>query len=284
MATGTITPATAEMADVGAYARYDGERLVSADGEDTAGEVPALAEFIHDSFRALVLNPRFSCVGAKSAFQRDNYRFAAYDAELGSDAAADALAGHLERFVREQDDELRGRGLSTFVVGFTGPVLTDEKEFERLLWATLQKLHDRDALRHGWDASVSSDPDDPRFEWSFAGRAFFVVGLHPAASRWARRFAFPTLVFNAQFQFEELRATGKYGRMQEAIRGRDVALQGDLNPNLADFGAHSDARQYSGRAVEVDWRCPFHAHPAATVQASHPELDAEELDAEGRLR
>jgi len=35
-------------------------------------------------------------------------------------------------------------------------------------------------------------------------------------------------------------------------------VQGSLNPNLADFGERSEARQYSGREVEEHWRCPFH--------------------------
>jgi FPC/CPF motif-containing protein YcgG len=39
---------------------------------------------------------------------------------------------------------------------------------------------------------------------------------------------------------------------------RDLRLQGSLNPNLSDFGKKSDARQYSGRAVEANWKCPFH--------------------------
>jgi FPC/CPF motif-containing protein YcgG len=42
------------------------------------------------------------------------------------------------------------------------------------------------------------------------------------------------------------------------VREREIALQGSLNPNLADFGERSEARQYSGRAVEDQWRCPFH--------------------------
>jgi FPC/CPF motif-containing protein YcgG len=86
-----------------------------------------------------------------------------------------------------------------------------------------------------------------------------VVGLHPASSRFARRFAWPTLVFNAHHQFDRLRAEGRYDRMQEVIRSRELALQGDLNPNLGDFGSLSEARQYSGRPAEAGWRCPFHA-------------------------
>ena len=43
------------------------------------------------------------------------------------------------------------------------------------------------------------------------------------------------------------------------IRARDMAFQGSLNPVLKNFGESSEARQYSGRAVPDDWKCPFHA-------------------------
>jgi uncharacterized protein len=74
----------------------------------------------------------------------------------------------------------------------------------------------------------------------------------------------PTLVFNAHHQFEKLRGEGRYARVQEVIRDRERNLQGNLNPNLADFGTRSEARQYSGRTVEEEWRCPFHAHEGGT--------------------
>jgi FPC/CPF motif-containing protein YcgG len=47
--------------------------------------------------------------------------------------------------------------------------------------------------------------------------------------------------------------------MQETIRTRDLALQGTINPMLSDFGERSEARQYSGRAVEENWQAPFKA-------------------------
>jgi hypothetical protein len=138
-----------------------------------------------------------------------------------------------------------------------GAAPEDETEFEALLWQQLQALHDADATR-GWAPSVSDRPEDPRFAFSFAGMAFFVVGLHPASSRLARRFGWPVLVFNPRAQFDRLREDGRYGGLRDRIRTREMALQGDLNPNLAEFGEASEARQYSGRAVESEWRCPFH--------------------------
>ncbi len=88
-----------------------------------------------------------------------------------------------------------------------------------------------------------------------------MVGLSPVASRSARRFAWPTLVFNAHEQFEHLRAEGRYGGLQDRIRARELRLDGALNPNLADFGHHSEARQYSGRPTEATWTCPFRPRP-----------------------
>ena len=220
-----------------------------------------VAEFVHDSFRALVLNPRFTCVAAKSAFNKDNYRFATYTHELASEDATASLARDLYLFVNDQK-RLQEQGFYTFVATFTGPSGMDEPAFEALLWSQLQTLHNADTEVFDWDSTVSHDPQNPHFAWSFGGVAFFVVGLHPASSRFTRRFAFPTLVFNAHIQFEKLREDGKYERFQDVMRSRDTALQGGINPNLSDFGDASDARQYSGRKVESDWQCPFHAQAA----------------------
>lgn len=111
---------------------------------------------------------------------------------------------------------------------------------------------------------MSSDPGDSRFGFSFAGTAFFVVGMHPQASRRARRTPSPTLVFNAHAQFEALRRTGSFERMRDTIRRRDVRRQGSVNPMMADHGQVSEARQYSGRAVPDAWTPP----PARAVRPS----------------
>ncbi len=234
-------------------APHDG-RLPPGPGQPTA----ALTHLIDDQFRALVLSPGFSCLGAKAAI-RGGYRLEVY-AELGSASATDGLARDLAGFAAGR--ERPANGLATFVASFTGPVGIGETEFERVLWAQLRALHAADPSPT-WDPSVSADPDDPHFSFSFAGRAFFVVGLHAASARWARRFAWPTLVFNPHAQFERLRAEGRFGRFQGLIRARDRSLQGSLNANLSDFGERSDARQYSGRPVEDDWRCPFSARAAS---------------------
>lgn len=210
-------------------------------------------ETVRADFHDWVLDPAFTCVGAKSAVQRNRCRVHLYDEMVGA-ASTDLLACDLASFVQAQDIE--DASFSTFAAVFRWPRVHEEVTFEAYLWRQLGELLRRDRAR--WDAGVSNDPADSRFAFSFAGRAFFVVGLHPHSSRISRRFELPALVFNARFQFERLKAQGRYGRMQEIIRARDRDLQGSENPMLSDFGTRSEARQYSGRAVDEGWTCPFH--------------------------
>jgi uncharacterized protein len=219
---------------------------------------------IRDAFNVFLTDDRYPCLAAKGLAHRDDYRIGVYD-RLGSEGASRELAGGLAEFVRDAQTggDAPGHRLSAYVAAFTGRSYPNERAFERALWLQLQGLHEQEHPGAPWDPAVSDDPDDPRFAFSFGGCALFVIGLHPRSSRLARRFAWPALVFNPHAQFERLRDRGVYDRLRDQIRDRDVALQGDVNPNLADFGERSEARQYSGRDTSGgEWRCPFHPRKA----------------------
>jgi uncharacterized protein len=210
-------------------------------------------------FLQRIESARFPCVGSKAALAQNRIR----TAQFGSLACADEAEGvhaALERFAAFIGAQPpRSNAVHSFAALFAGgPAATDEHCFERLLWRFLQRLHEVDRKRgHRWAADADSDPDAARFSLSVATHPFFVIGLHSGASRLARRFEVPVLVFNSHRQFERLRADGRYAKMQAATRARDRALQGSINPNLADFGSAPETRQYSGRRVEADWRCPL---------------------------
>ena len=210
-------------------------------------------------FLRRVAEPAFSCVGSKAALARGTLRAEAFG-PLACPRQAGAVHTALEGFAAALDGRpAADTRVYAFAAIFSGPRAIDEPHFEALLFAFLQRLHGVDrASGHRWADDVASDPDHPRFGMSVAGHPFFVIGLHPGASRLARRFEVPVLVFNSHRQFERLRADGRYARMQAATRARDLALQGSINPNLADFGTAPETRQYSGRAVEAGWRCPLH--------------------------
>ena len=208
---------------------------------------------VDSAFRDFVQRVDFPCLGAKSVVRLNNYALNTYGA-LGNEADARSLVTDLAGFSAGPNDG----ALSAFVAVFPNWAPETEIAFEHRLWKQLQLIHDADPQRTDWAPEVSPDPDDPHFSFSVGGRAFFIVGLHPLSSRLARRFLWPTLVFNPHEQFDRLRAEGRFEGLRAAIRARDVALQGTENPNLADFGERSEARQYSGRPMEEEWKCPFH--------------------------
>jgi FPC/CPF motif-containing protein YcgG len=210
---------------------------------------------------AAIAETGFPCLGAKSAMARGMLRTVVC---RSLDSAWDDMRIHDELLAWSSAYRKDPGGLRSLAVVFEGPEDLDEKEFEAAMWQRLQSLADKDVWRgQPYDRSVSPNTEDPHFSLSFGGAAFFVVGLHPRASRPARRLPRPTLVFNLHDQFERLRGDGRYEPMRAKILKRDVALAGTVNPMLVRHGEASEARQYSGRAVGADWQCPFHDPRAA---------------------
>jgi FPC/CPF motif-containing protein YcgG len=230
------------------YTRMDGDTLVIAEPKAPA---PALADRVHAALRALILDPEYPCVGSRSALNQGSYRFAMYE-ELGTTEATAGLGRDLYTFVKEQPT-IEGE-FTTFVACFDKPKALSPDEWEQLLWRQLRMLSETDTER--WADCYSADPGDNRFSFSFAGQAFFVVGLSPAGERWARTFPWPLLAFNAHFQFEQLREDGRFEKIRDTVRERDAQVEGEENTNVEDFGTHTEARQYAGRSVGDDWRCP----------------------------
>jgi len=204
--------------------------------------------------RAFVAEPDFPCVGAKAALRRHQLEIlVASDIRHG--AHDRILTERLQAFAVKHDVD--DKMFVSQAVVYRGGGQLSETEFETFLWQRLTALHTIDAEDFRWDPNVDSDPESPHFSLSIGGKGFFVVGLHPSASRLARRFKYPTLVFNLHAQFEKLREEGRYETIRTTTIERDIALQGTPNPMLARHGNGSAAAQYSGRNVSKGWKCPF---------------------------
>lgn len=211
-----------------------------------------------ERFLEFISDASYPCVGAKSALARGSIETHGFNA-LGDQSNDQPLLDGISQFVTMIEaggyDE---HTVHSYVALFRGPFDMKERRFESLLWSQLWRIHRLDVSAGNPPADdVSSDTGSPLFSLSMAGHPFFIIGLHANASRLARRFSHPVLVFNSHSQFEKLRANGHFEKMQAATRARDIELQGSVNPNLADFGTASEARQYSGREVDADWRCPY---------------------------
>lgn len=192
------------------------------------------------------------CLSAQSVVNNDSFEIGAYR-HLGTAESAVAMAKDLTRFIKDRGN-IESR-FASFLAVFQNPGKIGERSFELLLWKQLSLLNAIDVC--DWDETVSSDPEDPKFSFSFGGKAFYIIGLHPGSGRLARQFPYPTLVFNLHEQFEALRADGYYDKMRDMIRTRDKKLQGSVNEMVADHGISSEAKQYSGRKVDESWKCPF---------------------------
>lgn len=210
------------------------------------------ARIAHEALRQFVGVDDYPCVGARSVFNRETYRYGYY-ADPASPQCVEGLARDLCAFVAEKP--AFAGSFSSFVAAFDDGGY-DEDGFDAALWSALSRLSELESGLFAQCPDVSADPDSPRYAFSFCATAFFVVGMHPRSSRLARRFAYPLLVFNPHDQFAELRSDGRWDRFRSIVRARDIGLQGSLNPNLSDFGEVSEARQYSGKPAEERWACP----------------------------
>ncbi|GAB6843110.1 hypothetical protein HNR00_000455 [Methylorubrum rhodinum] len=227
-----------------------------------------------ERFRRFIRQQPFPCVGAKSALSRGRLKVM-----VAHDIACDRDDGRIYPALLAFIARYRGQPelFQSFAVVFENARPVSEEAFEAALWARMQSLSDRDSgLGHRHDPRVAADPDDPHFSMSLGGEGFFIVGLHPGASRKARRFEAPVLVFNLHDQFERLRGEGRYERLRASIVERDTAWAGSANPMLAGHGERSAARQFSGRAVPEDWVCPYRR------RADAPHYDAQQIAADLR--
>lgn len=210
-------------------------------------------EQIKAEYAEFILENEHPCIMAKTIFAMDQFILKTYE-DFGSMEASARLLKDLKEYIEAYDFE--SNDFKTFLAVFPNSPEYSEISFEELLWKQLGNIHKLDSEQ--WDPAVSDDPKDENFSFSIAGKAFYVVGLHPNSSRKARQSPYTTLTFNLHWQFEKLREMGTYQKVRDRIRDRDVALQGSINPMLEDFGNNSEAKQYSGRKVDKEWKCPFH--------------------------
>lgn len=206
----------------------------------------------------LVSAQPFPCLGARSALASDSYLFNLYE-DMGSAESLRDLATDLRHFA-----EVRlGLGsLYSYVASFIEPRIPgDEAAWGKSFWDLMQRLHDIDAQY--WDPRFSQDPESSEFAFSFAGLGHLVVTLYPGASRFSRRFAWPTLVFNP---LEQDRAKfpeeAEFVRFRDQIRLRDSRLQGQVNPALPRTLDDSQVPGFAGTPVPPGWQCPLRLRSA----------------------
>lgn len=221
-----------------------------------AGPPPEACSEALESFLEAVRHQDFACLLGRSVVRRDQFMLTAVDGAMTDAVAAQQAAAALERFVAYQDE--LGEPYSVCVVAFPDAERDLEPEhYERLLFGFLEELHAIDAAP--WDTHYGSDPNVWGFGFSFAGRGWFPIGMHPNSPRADRRVAMPMVVFNALWQFRHLDEAGLSERMHYAIRERELRRNEQVMPLPGERGSVSGAAQYAGLQPREGWRCPFQA-------------------------
>lgn len=210
-----------------------------------------MKDYTESRIREFILDDH-PCVMAQSVIADESVTINSYG-NMNKERVIVKLFEDLKVYVNAQDQETKN--FETFIAVFKRDKFLNELHFEDALWKLLKNLHEIDDKE--WDSSTSSDPEANDFSFSLHGTSFYIVGMHPMSSRFARKSPYTMIVFNLHSQFEKLREINRYERVRDLIRRRDKSYQGSINPTLADFGTHSEARQYSGRKVEENWKCPY---------------------------
>lgn len=213
---------------------------------------PALRKKIKIEFNDFILGKDHPCLMAQTVFSMNQVDLRVYE-NFGSRITAQKILADIKEYLLRYDFE--SNDFLTFIAVFNGKREFTECQFEKKLWQQLQLIYEEDD--RDWDETVQRDPENENFSFSVGGKAFYVVGMHPGSSRIARQSPYPALTFNLHWQFEKLRNMKTFETVRDKIRERDRKLQGDNNPMLEDFGKKSEARQYSGRKVGEEWKCPF---------------------------
>jgi uncharacterized protein len=175
------------------------------------------------------------------------------------DGNRDDLPGTLSTFITLADRHAQSRhNLAVFFK----PRPASHQEHRQELWDTLQFLHDADPEA---SAQQIADPSDYRWEFTFRGTSFFVVGLSPSYERHRSRNMGPGLVllFQPRRVFIDARTGAPIDqRHRDVVRERLRRWDG-IEPH-PDLGAYSDPanlewRQYflSDDSMPERGRCPF---------------------------
>ncbi len=201
-----------------------------------------------------IAQPSFPCVMAKSVMSKglvSQHQIETNDPDQAASEILDQMHDFVDHFRTDP------KTLSSFIVSFESEELLEFGKFESFFWKLLETMDGLDKQLYQPDARVSNDPTSPEFSFSIKEEAFFMLVLHPQSPRMARRFAKPTIVFNAHQQFEDLREKGLFHKVRDLIRKRDAALQGFINPMVSDYGSSSEVYQYTGKVYPVQSKCPF---------------------------
>ncbi|EMA41228.1 YqcI/YcgG family protein [Halococcus hamelinensis] len=186
-------------------------------------------------FRETMRNSRYPCYFAVNAERDDSARYLFAENARDRDTLLkirEGLQQYLQRY--------RSIAERTTLVIFFGPAAEErsERDYHEQFWRVLEFLHRRDP--EPWPADIPTEPDDPEWEFCFAGEPMFVVGRAPFYTDRRSRYTPYGLEITIQPRetLDDIRGDTVEGqRIRSVIEGRldeydDVAP----HPSISDYG------------------------------------------------
>ena len=246
--------------------------------ESTVGALPAWGPRRVKELRRILLDRAspFPCTFAVSAARKDALRFGFVD-DVHNRSTWSVLHDILRDYLSGYRSIARDTSLIVFFGGHVDGL--GEGEYSARFWEILQHLHDTDPVR--WPDELPVDPDEPMWEFSYAGEPIFVVCNTPAhVNRRSRHSAEFMITFQPRWVFEGI----------ESDTPRGVAVRRTIRKRLRDFdgvGPSAVLGNY-GDATNREWlqyflydveqtdrdvgalRCPFRVREHSTRGHGQP--------------
>jgi len=201
---------------------------------------------------------RYPCVFGVDALRKGGLRFAFVE-DADTDAGARTLAAALREFLSVFPRLPKRSSLITFLDVEPGQQVAG---YQEVFWRTLSRLRELDD--RPWPADIAPDPEDPWWEFCFAGEPMFVVCATAAHTERRSRSAENMMItFQPRPVFDGLESDTPAGqRARKIIRGRLAGYDSvPAHPALGPYGDpdHREWRQYflPDAADTAPARCPL---------------------------
>lgn len=250
-----------------------------------SGDAPSWVEAHWHSFREGLTGDRndspFPCYFGADSVRNGDPLYTAVPSMTDKNALLD-----LGRVLREYLDTWQAYSDRASLVTFFKPPESDlsEAEYHEHLWHILQFLHVHDP--EPWPEEIPTTPDDPYWEFSFAGEPIFPTCRAPFYDQRRSRYC-PVgleITFQPRALFEQLDVTGdseKGQQAREVIRDRIDDYDGVCpHADLGEWGVEGDREwvQYmlSADDEQAPDGCPISIsrdHPKSTLlwETDHPQ-------------
>jgi uncharacterized protein len=209
------------------------------------GELAEWKKKRYIEFRDTMRNTRYPCYFAVNAEYDDTARYLFPGDVRDRETLLEVREG-LRQYLQQYQSIAKR---TTLVVFFEpGTEGQGEREYRKQFWRVLKFLHERDP--EPWPSDIPTEPDDPEWEFCFAGEPMFIVGRAPFYTERKSRYTPYGLEITIQPRktLDDIRGDTVKGQRVRSIIADRLESYDDIAPHhhIGDYGdpTSREWRQY----------------------------------------